>query len=93
MRALEHTMQKIAEPQSRRTERRHMMNDQSSERERHNRYYSGYGAQAQLCRCPKCNTEHWYTILWTGNGLPKVYCNRCSEIAKRTDEQAIRQEI
>jgi hypothetical protein len=32
------------------------------------------------CKCPMCGTMHQKYLFWTGNGTPRFYCRRCSEV-------------
>ena len=30
--------------------------------------------------CPSCGVEHKVFILWSGSGVPRIYCKSCKEI-------------
>jgi hypothetical protein len=32
------------------------------------------------CKCPMCGRLHQKYLFWTGNGMPRFYCKRCSEV-------------
>jgi len=32
-----------------------------------------------LCKCPKCENLHYVAMRWTGNGMPRIYCESCKE--------------
>ena len=39
----------------------------------------GYSSKKRKtkCYCPMCETYHYLNINWRGNGIPRMYCNRC----------------
>lgn len=38
------------------------------------------------CVCPKCEVIYCRKILWTGRGIPRIFCDRCKiQIAKLED--------
>ena len=63
------------------------LSDTDVERVRNNRYYSGFGAQAQTCKCPMCQVLHQYTIFYSGPGIPRVYCPLCYPITRRKADE------
>ena len=38
--------------------------------------YSALG-KSQTCKCPKCEQNHKKFMDWTGNGIPRVFCDNC----------------
>lgn len=32
-----------------------------------------------VCKCPLCEKLYLSTIRWTGNGMPRIYCDNCKE--------------
>ena len=32
-----------------------------------------------LCKCPMCEDEHYRLIFWTGQGMPRMYCEDCRQ--------------
>jgi len=29
------------------------------------------------CICPNCQNKHISEIIWTGNGIPRIFCKHC----------------
>ena len=40
-------------------------------------------------KCPKCERIYKRRVYWTGNGMPRIYCNSCQTRVYRLDRGAI----
>lgn len=53
--------------------------------EHSSKYVSNLGEYMD-CVCPRCGIVHGANIYWTGNGIPRKYCDTCKAyIEKRPD--------
>lgn len=41
------------------------------------------------CQCPKCAMKHDVYMLWTGRGVPRIYCVNCRPLVSGYDNAAM----
>ncbi len=54
-----------------------------------NREYESCGKGSVLCKCPRCEVEHYTFIRWSGRGMPRVYCGTCRSLVANYPDSAV----
>ena len=59
------------------------------EKRQQNKAYYESGKKTVTCKCPRCGSLHENFILWTGRGMPRIFCPSCRQRVSGYCEMAV----